>query len=439
MKKSLIIILMMALISMSFFSCMELFDESIEKVETLETSSNFSRNSSPLESLTINGALKKSLYFVGESLETDGITILANYEDGTSSPVTDFTISGFSTESVSNGRNQTIVFSYTENSVTKTCELSPLIYVAANDALTKTPVELSDYEGSVSGCTYLKFGDFPQTISSLSGDDSYSEESVYNGWYLGKDGYFYEKFDANPNTYNLPRYRYFSNGEFITQKVGYFKVESIVWRVLASNSGKKLLFAEKILNGDIPFYGSDENRTIGENIIHPNEYAYSNIRAYLNGEKNQFEKDGGEKSEYDVDWSGKGFLQKAFVKNSLDLILEKTVCGNDSLKDKVFLLSIEDAINNEYGFEGFSNNETGYESRPCYAKVTTDYAKANYASFEEHFWGDWYLRSPWGESPAFAPFDETSIFCGSETLLEDGPCDCNDRGVGIVPALWISY
>lgn len=69
-----------------------------------------------LESVTINSLPSKTTYYVGESFEKNGLIIKANYSDGTSETVTNYTLSGFN--SSSEGSN-IITVSYTENGVTK--------------------------------------------------------------------------------------------------------------------------------------------------------------------------------------------------------------------------------------------------------------------------------------------------------------------------------
>ncbi|MBR6192857.1 MAG: hypothetical protein IKQ66_01700 [Treponema sp.] len=85
---------------------------------------------------------------------------------------------------------------------------SDYYYVVKKDALTQNIVKIDT--------NYYKFGDFPQSESNIS---SYSDNALYNGWYLGSDGYFYEKTDAGK----------------------YYKVEPIHWLLQNTNyAGKKI-------------------------------------------------------------------------------------------------------------------------------------------------------------------------------------------------------
>ena len=398
-------------------------------------------------SLQVSGTPSKTLYYVGDSLDTTGLTVTATYFDGSSKAVTGFSVAAFS--EVNLGTEQTLTVSYTEGSVTKTADVSGTFYVAASGAKpTESPVALADYSGTLADGTYYKFGDFPKTVSTLTGDNAYSAEPVYNGWYLGSDGYFYAKCTENAyaNSYT------YSDGTTVAQADAnsekYFKVEPIKWRVLnPSASGNKILLAESILTANIPYYGSTSNRTLNETTIYANNYKYSNIRAYLNGTKNQFVTDGGTGTEFDVDWTGKGFLQTAFTSSAQALIADTVVDNSadsttdsrnnidkatdyacDDTSDKIFLLSEKEATTRDYGFTAYNQNGTG-NSR---IRVTTDYAKANYAqqSITDGYGGWWWLRSPHYDDSDYA-----------RIIFTDGDSYCRTVSFsygGVVPALSIS-
>ena len=274
------------------------------------------------------------------------------------------------------------------------------------------------------GATYCILGDWPQTIKagSVTVDET---KSVIRGsmtYYLGSDGNYYAKCTENACETDST----YSDGTTVAtasaNSTKYFRVEPIKWRVLnPSASGNKILVSESILTANIPYYGSIYNRTLNETTIYANIYKYSNIRAYLNGTKNQFVTDGGTATEYDVDWTGKGFLQTAFTSSAQSLIATTTVdnsaastnpasnarewnsgtnnyaCENTS--DKIFLLSEKEATTSDYGFTAYDQSGTG-NSR---IRMTTDYAKANYA-FQSTTAGDggfWWLRSPYYDSARF--------------------------------------
>ncbi len=301
------------------------------------------------------------------------------------------------------------------------------------------------------GATYCIFGDWPQTIKaeSVTVDETKSVTMGSMTYYLGSDNNYYAK--CRENAYGTG-YTY-SDGTTVAQasasSTKYFRVEPIKWRVLNPGAGgNKILVAESILTANIPYYGSVSNRTLNETTIYANNYKYSNIRAYLNGTKNQFVTDGGTATEYDVDWTGKGFLQTAFTSSAQSLIADTVVdnsaesttdSGNnltqatsyacENTSDKIFLLSEKEATTSAYGFTAYDQIGTG--SRRI--RVTTDYAKANYA-FQSSAAGDggwWWLRSPgYGDSNRARDIyhDGNANFFISVSH-EDG---------GVVPALSIS-
>lgn len=405
-----------------------------------------------LSSIAVSGSFASTLYYVDDRLNTSGLTVTATYSDGSTKTVTNFTTSGFSSENVSLGTEQTITISYTEGSVTKTATVNGTFYVAAAGAKpTESPVLLSDYTGTHTSGTYYKFGDFPQTISALTGDGAYTAEPVYKGWYLGSDGYFYAKCTENA----LGSSYTYSNGTTVAESSAnsqkYFKVEPIVWRVVTgnyNNTGKALLLAEKELTVT-SYYDSIVNRTLSGSTIYPSNYKYSNIRAYLNGTKNQFVTDGGTATEYDVDWTGKGFLQTAFTSSAQSLIATTTVDNSaastnpasnaslwnngtnayacDNTSDKIFLLSEKEATTESYGFPEY--NEYGIGNSRI--RVATDYAKANYAfqSGIDGNGGKWWLRSP---------SDSYTSYCISSNGRSDVGSGVSETAYCVVPALTIS-
>ncbi len=317
------------------------------------------------------------------------------------------------------------------------------------NALTQEPVKLTDYVGTCGGGSYYKFGDFPQTISGIS---SYSSSPVCNGWYLGGDGYFYEKCTANPYTESGSNYTCSDGTKLVSGETYYFRVEPIRWRKLTdSYDGKSLLFAEDELTAGIPYYLNGSNRTIGSSTVYPNNYKYSTLRAYLNG---KYEDGDPQKRTY----SGNGFLQKAFTSSAQNLIADTEVdnsargtnpdtnmiwnngnnqyaCANTT--DKIFLLSQQELTKSDYGFQVYnspslSDYSSGANSR---TRFTTDYAKANYAlqDVRNGIGGWWWMRSP-----RFAASTEARIVIRNGCADNNYRCVYNSNEGGIVPALCVS-
>ena len=182
-----------------------------------------------------------------------------------------------------------------------------------------------------------------------------------------------------------------------TNSSKYFKIEPIKWRVLNPNAAegeKKILLAEKCLTANIPYYGNNDYSTS----YGANRYKFSNVRAYLNGIPNQWITDGRSENDYNIDWSGRGFLQSAFTNAAISLIsdtvvrndLESTGDSNntytcDNTTDKIFLPSLQEITNSDYAFQpSFSTTDVNRK------RESTDYAKANYCNSTVMY----FLRSP---------------------------------------------
>ncbi|MCK9171785.1 MAG: fibronectin type III domain-containing protein, partial [Treponema sp.] len=312
--------------------------------------------------------------------------------------------------------------------------------------LTETPVTLAagtDGTAGTSG-TYVKFGDWPQTIKA--GSVTVSTNTASNGYYYGSDGYYYANVSAAPyGTYT------FSDGTAVTgDSTYYFKVEPIKWRVLSgAGTSNALVAAESILT-NIRYYGTINRRKLDSTTIYANNYKYSNIRAYLNGTANQYVTDGGTATSYDIDWTDKGFLQTAFtstarakiqtttVDNSLEQMSYDGTDGTsstyvcDDTNDKVFLLSEAEAVNTTY-YAVYS--AVGSSSKRM--KKVCDYARATGAKMTtdqgyDQYCGWWWLRSP--------------LFCGdysARVVQNSGNAgyneDVDSTYDGVAPALLLSF
>jgi len=311
---------------------------------------------------------------------------------------------------------KTVTISYTYGGKTKSVTLPQTYYIAASDALTQKPVKLTNYpgKGGTSG-TYYKFGDFPQRIAVNQKESYYTTEPIYNNWYLGNDGYFYEKCNADiyTSTTWTPDLTC-SDDTVLTNKTDYyFKVEPIIWRVLTSNynnSNKYLLLSENALTGNIKYYdpytyACPTRRTINNESVELNNYMYSQIRAYLNG---KYENGDTQEKKY----ADNGFLQNAFTTSAQNLIADTTVDNSqrstnpdnnanyfnngvnsfycDNTNDKIFLLSMQEVTKSDYGF---NQDCTASDSSRVYP--VTDYAKAHYTLQLTDKGCGWYLRSPY--------------------------------------------
>ena len=299
------------------------------------------------------------------------------------------------------------------------------------------------------------FGDWPQTIKAENVTvDEYKRVTIgSNIYYLGDDDNYYAKCIENSSN----KYITYSDGStaalISANSTRYFKVEPIKWRVLTKDSnGKALLFAESILMSNDPNYCSDSERVLNGVTIYPNNYKYSNIRSYLNGTENQFVVDGGTATEYDVDWTGKGFLQNAFTLRAQNLI-QTTIVDNSEIstnpetnavywsngkniyacentEDKIYLLSEKEATTTEYGFTTYREYGEYAITGNSRIRMPTDYAKANYSgNGSPAIW--WWLRSPcYNMSYGARDIDGRGYACNYNYV--------NKRTDGIVPALTVT-
>ena len=260
----------------------------------------------------------------------------------------------------------------------------------------------------------VTFGSWPQSLADVTGITLTATGKTYDGnnaEYSGDDG-----------------------NKYVMVGDSYYKVEPITWRVIGYNSdGSKKLLADKIYT-NLAYYGTwQDTRTLGEKTIYPNNYKYSNIRAYLNSTKNQFEADGGTPTEYDVDWTNAGFLTAAFSSTELQKI--KTVLVDNSAattntneyacentEDKVYLLSYKEASKKLYGLDNDSSR----------IMKATDYAIANgaYQSDSESYGGWWWLRSADYGSDSGARFIGGGGGSGVDGVIHSP--------VGVVPALTVT-
>ena len=408
-------------------------------------------------------SIADNIFFKDDTVDSYNLTATAFYSDGSNQDVSSEIIISFDVQNT----KENLTFKYTKGSVTKTATVSGTFYVASSGAKpTEKPVKLTNYSGTLSGGTYYKFGDFPQTIAKSA--VTFSDAPVYKGWYLGSDGYFYAKCTENAFQVKTE----YSNGTtaktYSDHSEKYFKVEPIKWRFLTDNydidgadgdATGALLLAESILTGNVAYYDYyNVNRTIKEKTeektVYPNNYEHSKIRAYLNGLGYAVKSSDSAEQTTDSTYNGKGFLQTAFTSSAQALIATTKVDNSaastnpavdsnqfnsgtndyacDNTEDKVFLLSEKEATTEDYGFTEYNVSGEG-NSR---IRVTTDYAKANYAHGMYHYgysWyaGWWWLHSPYYDKSNYARYTYSD---GSVT----GSYDVKLEIVGVVPALCIS-
>ncbi len=234
----------------------------------------------------------------------------------------------------------------------------------------------------------ILYGLYPQTYvgeeSVVSALNALSPTAA-NGWYL-YEGEYYAKETAK--VYNNETYT-FDDGTAITNGTEYwFKCEPIEWQVLSEEDGSYYLLSTLLLDAQA-YYGSYEDRTLDGQTVFANNYAESDIRAWLNGEFYET-----------AFYFNDVYLQTRRVENGASTTeLAHNPYASKTTQDNVLLLSYQEYLKADYGFL-----KSGEKSSTREAK-TTDYARAvgawchtrNNKDEESQANGSYWTRSPSGE------------------------------------------
>lgn len=229
----------------------------------------------------------------------------------------------------------------------------------------------------------IKYGLYPQTkVNSLTIISALNAlaNPESNGWYLF-DGEYYIKTVAKPYDTHETDFK-FDDGTIISKGTTYwFKCEPIVWNILDNTNDEYCLLSNTLLDACC-FSNSLSARPINGKYVNPNNYEYSDVRTWLNGEF------------YNSAFAfGNSVIQVTIVDNSASSTNSPDngyACSNTF--DKVFLPSYKDFMNSNYGF-------ASDKSREC---KTTDWARArgSYISTEYSYYGNanYWTRSPYNRS-----------------------------------------
>lgn len=223
--------------------------------------------------------------------------------------------------------------------------------------------------------TFGKYGDGKTITYGLYPRENVSNSSLIsalnaltmvepNGWYL-YEGDYYAKVSASPDQ----AYFKFDNGTTIINGATYwFKCEPITWDVLSNTNGEFYVVSSVLLDAHC-YDKSTSTRTINGKTVYPNNYEYSDIRAWLNEDF------------YNSAFAlGNSHIQTTAVDNSAsttDSPSNEYACSNT--EDKVFLPSYKDYVNSSYGF---SDSDYSTETRLC---RTTDWARARGAYYYYYY------------------------------------------------------
>ena len=163
--------------------------------------------------------------------------------------------------------------------------------------------------------------------------------------------------------------------------------EPVKWRVLSNSDGKLFLLSDQ--NLDVFQYHTDWESVTWEK---------STMRSWLNG-YGASENTGGDSG---TDYTSDNFIGAAFSEKEQKAIAETTVVNDDNPEyntdggndttDQIFLLSIEEALNTNYGFNSSYSTTDAASGRVA---LNTAYAKEQGAyTYSSTGAGDWWLRSP---------------------------------------------
>lgn len=261
----------------------------------------------------------------------------------------------------------------------------------------------------------LEFGHYPQSLVK--------DESLLSSLSLiEEEGDGYIEYEGNEYFKTLGRGL---NG-YSSSSTYYFLVEPIEWKYYGG-----MLISEKIIDASSYYPDGDNERVIEGETVYSNNYAYSNIRAYLNGLNG---------SSYSVeDYSGKGFLDLAFSEIEKEAIKvtnvdnrasttysEPNPYASSNTDDKIFLLSYQNAKNPNYGYsEATSSSDTR-------VKKYSDFALFKGLDYYDSASGTglWWLRSPY----SYRPNRVSGIFTMGN-LVDNYLVNFS---YGIVPSLYLS-
>lgn len=260
--------------------------------------------------------------------------------------------------------------------------------------------------------TFLYYGDYPQQVLLEEEITSELRTASYDSNNMTTiDGviYSYIKCKETTDTYK--------KGETV-----YFRHEPILWRVLYQEDDKLLLMSEYILDA-MPYHTKDESVT----------WETCTLRSWLNGYEGSVNLANNSYTN-----PGASFMSKAFNSSELEMILKIQLENSsflteniyNSTEDSIFLLSEQDVINTDYGFD---NTQDVTITREAYA---TEYAASRGASihteketFIQRTPGtcSWWIRTGGMNGSTACNIDPAILFVNSVII----------DGYGIRPAMYI--
>ncbi len=336
----------------------------------------------------------------GSGYSDESITVLAT-------PACDCVFKGWYHES-SKVSNEA---SYTFTMPTRDYSLVARFFEKAKEEIVKYAKEPIVFNGGKA----IEYGLYPQTnvndetlVSALNALTNVEP----NGWYLYESDYYAKVKASSSGSF------WFDNGTISTSGATYwFKCEPIVWNVLNNTNGECYVVSSVLLDAHC-YDKSTSTRTINGKTVYPNNYEYSDIRAWLNGEF------------YDSAFAlENSHIQTTVVDNSAsttDSPSNEYACSNT--EDKVFLPSYKDYVNSSYGFPG---SDSSADTRCC---RNTDWARARGAL--SYFDFPSYNGCYWTRSPSSYSYDAWHVYFDGTLHYYDISVFYSNRSVR--PALTIN-
>lgn len=241
-------------------------------------------------------------------------------------------------------------------------------------------------------------------------------------------GVYFTEYRPDNVDYGAPNVSRQERNGYYTNTVYWFRYEPIKWRVLSTEGGRALLFSDVILDvtewqksavevGDA-WYVNGGNTPDGTYV---NNYEYSSVRGFLNGEF--FDTAMGQ--------SQKSAILTITTDNSVATSFVNPnpyICSDT--EDSVFLLSYRDVLKSEYGFD------TAYsELDAARRKSGTDYANALGLRYNTS--GDYAdTAAYWLRTPFYASSNVPHLVL--ETGYSTAVYSATESCVGIAPAIYIT-
>lgn len=263
-------------------------------------------------------------------------------------------------------------------------------------------------EKEIDGVKYIYKGEYPQSLvsnASLIAELEKVTKTNERG-YLEYSGSQYTKLVYKAGKTEA----YFNNGEkLVDGKTYYFRVDPILWRVLDKDEG--VVLTDIILDTSV-YYENEKNHLDVKGAM-PNNYEYSDVSGWLNGEA-KFKND--------------NFASKAFE----DPL--KVVKMIDKLDNSAITTGKEDNIYACKDFTVFFYLLSYVEFTDTYGYIldggkcgVSDYAVAKGLRIDNYSMnGEWWLRSPASDASSEA------IVVSAGGILFDGVV--SDSNIGIRPA-----